>query len=101
MLMCDALAAFTTILVFVLYRTDALSIWHLYAINAFSGLMNTVQQPASEVAYTLTVPKKQYQRTSGLQSLSRSLISIGSPLIASALYGLAGLEAVKDTEQHL
>ena len=94
MLVCDALAAFTTILVFVLYRTDALSIWHLYAVNAFSGLMNTVQQPASEVAYTLIVPKGQYQRTSGLQSLSRSLISIGSPLIASALYGLAGLDAV-------
>ena len=94
MLVCDALAAFTTILVFVLYRTDALSIWHLYAVNAFSGLMNTVQQPASEVAYTLIVPKEQYQRTSGLQSLSRSLISIGSPLIASALYGFAGLDAV-------
>ena len=94
MLACDALAAFTTVLVFVLYRTDALSIWHLYAINAFSGLMNTIQQPASEVAYTLIVPKEQYQRTSGLQSLSRSLISIGNPLIASALYGIAGLDAV-------
>ena len=94
MLVCDALAAFTTILVFVLYTTDALSIWHLYAINAFSGLMNTVQQPASEVTYTLIVPKEHYQRTSGLQSLSRSLISIGSPLIASALYGLGGLDAV-------
>ena len=94
MLACDALAAFTTVLVFVLYRTDALSIWHLYAINAFSGLMNTIQQPASEVAYTLIVPKEQYQKTSGLQSLSRSLISIGNPLIASALYGIAGLDAV-------
>jgi MFS family permease len=94
MLTCDALAAFTTILVFVLYRTDALSIWHLYAINAFSGLMNTVQQPASEVAYTLIVPKEQYQRTSGLQSLSRSLVSIGNPLLAAALYGTFGLDAV-------
>ena len=94
MLVCDALAALTTILVYVLYRTDALSIWHLYAINAFSGLMNTVQQPASEVAYTMIVPKEQYQKTSGLQSLSRSLISIGSPLLASALYGIAGLDAV-------
>ena len=94
MLVCDALAAFTTMLVFVLYRTDALTIWHLYAVNAFSGLMNTVQQPASEVAYTMIVPKDQYQKMSGLQSLSRSLISIGSPLIASALYGFAGLDAV-------
>lgn len=94
MLICDALAALGTVLVFVLYRTDLLAIWHLYAINALSGLMNTVQQPASEVAYTLVIPKEYYQKTSGLQSLSRSLISIGSPLIASALYGLAGLDAV-------
>ena len=94
MLICDALAAVGTVLVFVLYKTDQLAVWHLYAINALSGLMNTVQQPASEVAYTLIVPKEYYQKTSGLQSLSRSLISIGSPLIASALYGLAGLDAV-------
>ena len=94
MLVCDALAALTTVLVFVLYRTGALSVWHLYAINAFSGLMNTVQQPASEVTYTLVIPKEYYQKTSGLQSLSRSLISIGNPLIASALYGFAGLDAV-------
>ena len=94
MLVCDALAALTTVLVFVLYRTETLSLWHLYAVNAFSGLMNTVQQPASEVAYTLIVPKEHYQRTSGLQSLSRSLISVGNPLLASALYGAAGLNAV-------
>ena len=94
MLICDALAALGTILVFVLYKADLLAVWHLYAINALSGLMNTVQQPASEVAYTLIIPKEYYQKTSGLQSLSRSLISIGSPLIASALYGLVGLDAV-------
>ena len=94
MLVCDALAALGTVLVFFLYRTDLLAVWHLYAINALSGLMNTVQQPASEVAYTLVIPKEYYQKTSGLQSLSRSLVSIGSPLIASALYGLAGLDAV-------
>ena len=94
MLVCDVLAAAGTILVFVLYKANLLSIWHLYAVNVLSGLMNTVQVPASEVAYTLIIPKDEYQKTSGFQSLSRSLISIGSPLIASMLYGLAGLDAV-------
>ena len=94
MLVCDLLAAFTTILVFILYKIDTLTMWHLYAINMFSGLMNTVQQPASEVAYTLVVPKDDYQKTSGLQSLSRSLISICNPIIAASLYGLAGLDIV-------
>ena len=47
MLVCDVLAAVGTILVFVLYKADLLSIWHLYAVNVLSGLMNTVQVPAS------------------------------------------------------
>ena len=94
MLVCDTLAAFSTLVVFCLYRTGNLAIWHLYAINAVSGLMNTVQQPASEVTMTLIVPKDQYQKVSGLQSLSRSVISILNPLIAAALYSLAGLDLV-------
>ena len=94
MLVCDAIAGLCTIAVYILYRTDNLMVWHLYAVNGFSGLMNTVQQPASEVAATLLVPKKYYQKTSGLQSLSRSLISILNPLIATALYSLAGLDIV-------
>ena len=93
MLVCDLMAALTTIMVFVLYKGNMLCVWHLYMINAFSGLMNTVQQPASEVAYTLVIPKEHYQKTSGLQSLSRSLITIGNPLIAAAIYGIAGLDA--------
>lgn len=94
MLVCDLMAALSTIIVLSLYLTNNLLIWHLYAVNAFSGLMNTVQQPASEVATTLLIPKEQYQRASGLLSLSRSLISVLNPLFATALYGLAGLELV-------
>ena len=94
MLACDTFAAVCTVLILVLYKTDLLCVWHLYAVNAVSGLMNTVQQPASEVAYTLVIPKEQYQKTSGLQSLSRSVISVGNPLIAAAVYGIAGLGAV-------
>lgn len=94
MLVCDTLAACCTLVVFILYRLDCLTIWHLYFINVLSGLMNTVQQPASEVAMTLLIPKEYYQKASGLQSLSRSLISVLNPLIATALYGLVGLDIV-------
>ncbi len=94
MLVCDVLAVFCTIAVFGLFSTNRLMVWHLYAVNAISGLMNTVQQPASEVAMTLLIPEKFYQKTSGLRSLSRSLISILNPLIATALYSFAGLSGV-------
>lgn len=94
MLACDLLAALSTLTVLILYLTHNLEMWHLYAINAFSGLMNTVQQPASEVATTLLIPKEHYQRASGLNSFSRSLTSILGPLLATAIYGLLGLTSV-------
>lgn len=56
MLVCDMLAAVSTIIVFVLIRTDHLCEWHLYFLNALNGLINTVQQPASEVAATMLIP---------------------------------------------
>lgn len=94
MLACDLLAALSTVTVLILYLTHNLEMWHLYAINAFSGLMNTVQQPASEVATTLLIPKEHYQRASGLNSFSRSLTNILGPLLATAIYGLLGLTSV-------
>ena len=94
MIICDMLAVFCTIIIFGLYNTDQLMVWHLYALNAVSGLMNTVQQPASEVAMSLIIPEEYYQKTSGLRSLSRSLISILNPLIATALYAFIGLNGV-------
>lgn len=94
MLGCDLFAAICTVIVFILFRTNRLEVWHLYVLNVISGFMNTVQQPASEVAMTLVIPQKYYQTTSGLRSLSRSLISILNPLIATAVYSFAGLNGV-------
>lgn len=94
MLVCDFLAALSTVAVLVLLKTGELREWHLYAVNALSGLMNTVQQPASEVAATLLIPKGFYQKTSGLRSLSQSLNTILTPVLATALFTLGGMEAV-------
>lgn len=94
MLTCDLLAAACTLAVWILLKRDLLEPWHMYVINALSGLMNTVQQPASEVAATLLIPPKHYQRTSGLRSFSNSLNTILTPVIATALFSFAGMDAV-------
>ena len=91
MLACDLLAAASTVAVLVLIRTDTLLPWHLYLLNALNGLMNTVQQPAGEVAATLLIPKELYQQTSGLRSFSQSLNSILTPVLATALFAFAGI----------
>lgn len=94
MLFCDLIAALSTVVVLLLIRTGSLEVWHLYLINALNGLMNTVQQPAAEVSATMLIPKEHYQRTSGLRSFSQSLNSILTPVIATSLFTLTGIEVV-------
>ena len=94
MLISDSLAALTTIAVLILLMTNNLQIWHLYLINALNGLMNTFQQPASDVATSILTPKKHYQKVSGMRSFSNSLITILTPVLASALLALAGIQVV-------
>lgn len=94
MLVCDSFAAACTVGVWFLFITGRLKIWHLYGLNALNGLMNTIQQPASDVTITMVTPKKYYQLASGMRSFSNSLVSILTPVLAAAMYSLMGLHAV-------
>lgn len=94
MLVCDFVAALTTVCMLLLLQKNVLHIWHIYVLNAVNGLMNTVQQPASEVATTRILPKQHYQRVGGLKYFSSSLNSIMTPVLATAVLGIAGMGAV-------
>lgn len=94
MLACDTFAAFCSAAVLVLLETGQLMPVHMYLLNAVSGLMNTVQQPASDVAMTMITPEKYYQKTSGMRSFSNSLITILNPMLATTVFSFAGMEAV-------
>lgn len=94
MLVSDTCAALCTVVVLILLQTGNLEIWHLYCLNALNGLMNTIQQPASEVAISLLTPKKHYQKASAMRSLSNSLVSILTPVIATTILALVGIQAV-------
>lgn len=98
MLVCDTLAACCTVVVLILLKTEALRPVHMYLLNVINGLMNTVQQPASDVAMTLITPQKHYQKTSGLRSFPNSLVTILNPVFATALFAFAGMEAVIYTD---
>ena len=94
LLVCDLIAACTTVAALILLQGGMLRIWHLYLINGIGGISNTLQQPASEVATTRILPKKYYQKVGGLRYLSSSCNSILTPILATAVMGLVGLEGV-------
>ena len=56
--------------------------------------MNTIQQPAGEVAATLLVPEEYYQKTSGMRSFSQSLNSILTPVLSTAFFVSGGMYLV-------
>ena len=94
MLLSDSFAALCTISMLILLTTDKLQIWHLYLINALNGLMNTVQQPASDVAVSLLAPQKHYQKVSGMRSLSNSLVTVLTPVLATAMLSFTSIRVV-------
>ena len=94
MLVCDALAALSTLAVLLLLKSGALRIWHLYIVGALSGLMNTFQQPASEVATSVLLKKEYYQKVGGLRYLSNSLNSILTPIVTTAVMSFWGIGTV-------
>ena len=50
MLICDSIAALSSVVVLVLLHVGQLKIYHLYILNAINGFMNSIEQPASDVA---------------------------------------------------
>jgi DHA3 family macrolide efflux protein-like MFS transporter len=93
MLVSDSFAVLCTFTVLLLLQNGRLEIWHLYCLNALNGLMNTIQQPAADVTISLLTPEKHYQKASGMRSFSNSLISILTPVIATAVLSLLSIQA--------
>ena len=94
MLIADFVAACGTLLIFILYSASALQTWHLYVINILLSFMNAFQCPASYVATSLLVPKEQYTRVSGLQSMAGSVVSILATALGSVLLTVGDLSLV-------
>ncbi|MBQ2956585.1 MAG: MFS transporter [Clostridia bacterium] len=94
MIACDGFAALCTCMVLVLLKTGRLLVWHLYVLNALNGLMNTFQQPASEIATTLLTERKHDQRVGGLKAISNSLTTLLTPVFATAMFSFGGLDVV-------
>lgn len=91
MLISDTIAAISSISILLLLQNNNLHIGYLYVINGILGVMDAFQTPASSVAETLLVTKENYIKTSGLRSFCNSFTGIFSPLVATALYGILGL----------
>jgi len=91
MMVSDLASGLATILIFFLYSSGNLQLWHLYAAGAFSGLFQAFQWPAYSTAITVLVPKAQYGRAAAMMSLADWGSGLFGPVLAGALIGVIGI----------
>lgn len=94
MMFSDLAAGLSTVMIFVLYSSGQLQIWHLYVTAAIDGAVGTFQYLAYSASITLMLPKEHYARASGLQSLSQYGAKIGAPIIAGILIMIIDISGI-------
>ena len=94
MLVCDSVSAVGSLVLLLCFYGNALQLWLLCAVNALSGLMSAFQNPASQVAVSLLIDKKDYARIAGVQSFFASLTGLLTPVLATALLSTGGLSLI-------
>lgn len=94
MLICDTVAAIGSFVILLCSCMNILEIWILCIINMTGGFMNAFQGPASQVAVSLLVDKKDYAKAGGIQSALGAVVGMLNPILAAALLGIGGLRLV-------
>jgi MFS family permease len=94
MILTDVGAALTTLVVFLLYTSGDLEIWHIYVSSFFASLFNTFQLPAFNASITMLVPTKHLTRANGMVQTGASLEGLLSPLLAGLLVGVIGVSGM-------
>lgn len=90
----DMIAALNTLVILLLLRIGKLELYHIYMVNAVTGVMNAFQGPATSVAIGIIVPKGEYEKASGMNSFSSSVLTVVTPMLATFIYGILGLKGV-------
>jgi len=94
MLLADLGAGVVTGGLLALYFAGELAIWHIYAAEAITAVLDAFQGPAYSAASTLLLPKELYGRASGLRSMAEDGARILAPVLAGLLVAGVGVGAV-------
>jgi MFS family permease len=94
MALSDLAAGLATIVVFALYLSGRLEIWHLYVTGAFTGIFQAFQWPAYSAAISTMLPKSQYARANGMISLADMSSGVAAPLLAGLLLTMVDVSGI-------
>jgi MFS family permease len=94
MVLSDAGAGLSTLVIALLLFTDHLSVWHVYGATAFNAGFTALQWPAYSAATSQLVPKEHLGRAGGMAQIGDAISQLASPVIAGTLIVTIGLAGV-------
>ena len=94
MLLANSAASASTLVIALLYFSDALELWHLYVALTLNGIANAFILPSLESSVPLMVPREQLGRAQGLMQMVQSFEIILAPVLAVAVLVPLGLGAI-------
>lgn len=94
MMLSDLAAGFTSVMILILFSLNALELWHLYILGAFSGFFGAFQFPAFSASISLMVSKQHYVRASGMQSMAGTASGLFGPVFAAMLLAFIGIRGI-------
>ena len=94
LLFSDLASALFSFAVLLMLITDTLRIPYLYLVQFMMGVMDSFQNPASEVAVSMLVSKEDYIKTSGVRTFFYSFTGVFAPVAATSLFAFCGIEVI-------
>lgn len=94
MIVCDAVSALTMFALALLYATDTLALWHVYAGVGISAMANAFLQPAYAASIPLLASQEQLTRVNGLVQTGFAIAQVGGPLLAGVLVSTISMQGV-------
>ncbi|BAY99581.1 major facilitator superfamily MFS_1 [Tolypothrix tenuis PCC 7101] len=95
MILGDAASGISTIIIFLLYLTNHLEIWHIYASAVILGPFRHLQYFAFSTSISLVVPKQHYTRAVVMsEHIGQFSSNIIAPSLAGGFYYLIGLQGI-------
>jgi MFS transporter, DHA3 family, macrolide efflux protein len=94
MIAADALVALASAVLAVLFWTNSLQIWHVYAIMLIRSLGSQFHWPAMHASTSLMVPEGQLSRIAGINSATQGALRIIAPPLGAMLLSLLRLHGV-------
>ena len=94
MILANAVASLSTLIVALLYFADSLQVWHLYIALVANGVASAFILPALEASTPMLVPSQQLGKAAGVTQMVQSFEIILAPVLAVPLYLGLGLGAV-------